>query len=135
MNSRKHRQLKRNPLVRFIRGILRLLRVIIKPKNRHLRSLQEQQSNLPQVELQQQVRPEIKQRTLEPEQPQVRPEIKQRTLEPEQQLELNRDRQEQFITVGELFEQIKWQLPTETVIQTNIPDLRENSQSYDPSRN
>jgi|GEM_PF-5822866 len=119
MNSRKHRQLKRNPLVRFIRGILRLLRVIIKPKNRHLRSLQEQQSNLPQVELQQQ----------------VRPEIKQRTLEPEQKLELNRDRQEQFITVGELFEQIKWQLPTETVIQTNIPDLRENSQSYDPSRN
>jgi hypothetical protein len=130
--NRKHRQLKRNPLVRFIRGVFRLLRVILKPKNRNLRSLQEQQSDLPQVELQQSVRPKIKHQNLDSQQlPTL--EIKQRTLDP-QQLELNHDRQEPFITVGELFDQIKWQLPAETVIQTNTSDLRAH-QSYDPSRN
>ena len=132
MKSRKHHQLKRNPLVRFIRGVFRLLRVILKPKNRNLRSLQDNQSALPQLELdRQQPIPEIKQRNLEPQQPTL--EIKQRNLEP--QLELNRDGQEQFITVGELFEQIKWQIPAETVIQTNISGLSTKSQSYDVSRN
>ena len=29
--NRKHRKLKRNPLVRFIRGIFRLLRVLFRP--------------------------------------------------------------------------------------------------------
>ena len=117
MNSRKHRQLKRNPLVRFIRGVFRLLRVIFKPKNRNLRSLQVQQKDLPQVELRQQVAPEIQPEHLSPK-----------------PLKLDRDQQEQFITVGELFEQIKWQIPAETVIQTNISDLK-IPQSYDPSRN
>jgi hypothetical protein len=32
MKSRKHRKLKRNPIVRFIRGVFRLFRVLFRPK-------------------------------------------------------------------------------------------------------
>jgi hypothetical protein len=32
MNSNKHRKLKRNPIVRFIRGVFRLFRVLFRPK-------------------------------------------------------------------------------------------------------
>ena len=32
MNTRKHRKLKRHPIVRFIRGIFRLFRVLFRPK-------------------------------------------------------------------------------------------------------
>jgi hypothetical protein len=36
MKSRKHLKLKRNPFVRFIRGIFRLLRVLLRPtKSNH----------------------------------------------------------------------------------------------------
>ena len=34
MTSRKHRKLKRHPIVRFIRGIFRLFRVLFGPKRR-----------------------------------------------------------------------------------------------------
>ncbi len=120
MKSQKRDRLKRNPLVRFIRGVFRLFRVIIKPKNRNLRSLQYEQSdlNLDRVESQRRSMPET-----------------QQSLELEKQLDLDCDLQEHFITVGELFEQIKWQIPAETTIQTNISDLSTKSQSYDVSRN
>ena len=40
MNSRKYHKLKRHPLVRFIRGIFRLLRVLFKPtKSSHRHNL------------------------------------------------------------------------------------------------
>ena len=32
MKSRKHRKLKRHPIVRFIRGVFRLFRVLFRPK-------------------------------------------------------------------------------------------------------
>ena len=32
MSTRKHRKLKRHPIVRFIRGIFRLFRVLFRPK-------------------------------------------------------------------------------------------------------
>ena len=32
MKSRKHTKLKRNPIVRFIRGVFRLFRVLFRPK-------------------------------------------------------------------------------------------------------
>jgi hypothetical protein len=118
MKSHKYHHLKRNPLVRFIRGVFRLLRVILKPKNRNLRSVRYEQSDLPQVESLRQPILDVKQQSLELVQP-----------------DLERDRQEQFITVGELFEQIKWQIPTENTIQSKISDLNNQSQSYDVSRN
>jgi hypothetical protein len=37
MKSRKHLKLKRNPLVRFIRGIFRLLQVLLRPTKSHRR--------------------------------------------------------------------------------------------------
>jgi hypothetical protein len=118
MKSRKHNQLKRNPLVRFIRGVFRLLRVILKPKNRNLRSLQYERSDLPQEEPQQQPTLDVKQHRVEP-----------------QQLDSDLDRQDNPITVGELFEQIKWQISTETTIQANTSYLNKKPQSYDVSRN
>jgi hypothetical protein len=122
MKSRKHYQLKKNPLVRFIRGVFRLLRVVFKPKNRNLRSLQHKQSesDLPQVRSDRQ---------------QQAPDLEPQNLELEQQpIALDLHHQGQFITVGELFEQIKWQISPETVIQTNISEQRAH-QPYDVSRN
>ena len=123
MKSRKHHQLKRNPLVRFIRGIFRLLRVILKPKNRNLRSLQYERNDLSQLEARQPI-PDLEQQSIE---------LEQRNIGLE--LDLDRSQQEHPISVGELFEQIKWQIPTETTIQTNTSDLSRKHQSYDASRN
>jgi hypothetical protein len=114
MKSRKHQRLKRNPLVRFIRGVFRLFRVIFKPKHRNLRSLQDKQSDLSQVEL---------------DRRQPIPGIEQRNLE------LDFRQRGQFITVGELFEQIKWQMPAETVDRANISGLSIKPQFDDVSRN
>jgi hypothetical protein len=125
MKSHKRDRLKRNPLVRFIRGVFRLLRVILKPKNSKLRSLHYEQNDLPQVGSQPQPILAVKEQYLE----------LQRNLEPEQELDLDSDRPEQFISVGKLFEQIKWQIPTETTIQTNPSDLSTKPQPYDVSRN
>jgi hypothetical protein len=111
MKSRKHHQLKKNPLVRFIRGVLRLLRVLFKPQNRQLRAIEQEQRHLRRVELAQ-------------------------TIELERQhIELERQERARLITVGELFEQIKWQIPSDTTIQAHISEPGEVTQAYDVSRN
>ncbi|WP_310412781.1 hypothetical protein, partial [Chamaesiphon sp. OTE_8_metabat_110] len=53
MKSRKHHRLKKNPLVRFMRGVVRLLRVLFKPQNRQLREIEQEQRHLRRVELEQ----------------------------------------------------------------------------------
>jgi hypothetical protein len=119
MTSRKH-QSKRNPLVRFIRGVLRLFRVIFAPKKRQIGSLPYKQIDLPQVEL------DRRQPTSDLAQRQPKLELSQP--------ELDLRSAGQFITVGELFEQIKWQLPSETVVRAEISEPS-TSQPYDVSRN
>jgi hypothetical protein len=107
MKSRRHNRLKKNPLVRFIRGVLRLLRVLFQPQNRQLRQIEQEQRHLRRVELEQEL------------------------VLDRQNLELERQERVRLITVGELLEQIKWQSPSETTIQAS--DLV--TPAYDVSRN
>ncbi|WP_309742071.1 MULTISPECIES: hypothetical protein [unclassified Chamaesiphon] len=107
MKSRKHNRLKKNPLVRFIRGVVRLLRVLFRPQNRQLRAIEQEQRHLRRVELEQEL-----------------------VLE-RQNIELEQQERARLITVGELLEQIKWQTPSETIIQA--ADLV--APAYDVSRN
>lgn len=122
MKSRKHTQLKRHPLVRFIRGIFRLFRVLIKPKQQKFRAVRDERIDDRQ-------KLEIATPQLKLESPQL--EIATPQLEREAPaLDLDRSDADRLITVGALFAQIKWQFPSET-----ISDPRMNSRTHDVSRN
>jgi hypothetical protein len=79
MSSNKHRKLKRHPLVRFIRGIFRLVRVLFRPQ-RDIGRLDAQTQEIARINAQHQA------------------ELDEIRLE-----------REKSITVGELFAQVKWQ--------------------------
>ena len=119
MNSRKHHRSKRNPLVRFVRGIFRLLRVLFKPKQQHRKSLQDEQSDLRQAELARH---------------QAELELRQAAELTRHNAELDRHERARLITVGELFEQIKWQMPSDSIGSEKL-DLSTSVQTHDVSRN
>jgi hypothetical protein len=101
MNSRQ----KRHPLIRFVRGIVRLFKVIFRPKQKNLKSPEDYQHELRMAEL----------------------DRRRRELE-------DRDR-EQLITVGELFKRVKWQTPQSTIVSGNVPVTSAIPQARDVSRN
>lgn len=101
MKSRKHSKLKRHPIVRFIRGIFRLFRVIARPK-KSLSRATEYRQNFTEESLELEPMPEV-----------VEPIAQHRAAS---------------ITVGELFLQVKWQLPASPNSVTRI-------QTHDVSRN
>lgn len=102
-----NRQPKKSALVRFFRGVLRLFKVLVAPKRKNLKSEADYQQELRVAEL----------------------ERRQREFEARQK--------EQFITVGELLDKIKWQMPQEpkTTIQEPVSEPSENSRIFDVSRN
>jgi hypothetical protein len=116
MKSHKHRQLKRNPIVRFIRGIFRLARVLFRPKQRNLRALHDERQEL--EERQERLAAELA-----------------RQQELARQLELERRERERLITVGALFDRVKWQVPELTILQEQGSDRMTVGRPHDVSRN
>lgn len=110
MKSRKHSKLKRNPLVRFIRGIFRLIRVLFRPKKQQQQSIHDDRQARLAAEL-------------------------ARQEELARQLELEHRERERLITVGALFDRVKWQVPEVTTIQEQVLDLSAVGRPYDVSRN
>jgi hypothetical protein len=90
MNRQQQRKLKKHPLIRFVRGIFRLLRVIFKPaKNARL-----QANELAEID-----RIEI-----------ARAQIRQAEIEESQNLAAQKAAQaDKYITVGDLLDQVQWQ--------------------------
>jgi hypothetical protein len=119
MKNRKHSKLKRTPIVRFIRGIFRLWRAIFRPKSRNIRAIPDDRSE--------QTRLESAQRQSELAQQQI--ELKR------QQVDLDRQARERLITVGDLFDRVKWQVPEATILQEHRPEASRIARPYDVSRN
>jgi hypothetical protein len=90
MNRQQQRKLKKHPLIRFVRGIFRLLRVIFKPaKNARLQAIE-----LAEIE-----RIEIE-----------RDRIRQTEIEESQNLAAQKAALvEKYITLGDLLDRVKWQ--------------------------
>jgi hypothetical protein len=106
---KSNRQPKKSALARFFRGILRLFKVLVAPKRKNLKSEADYEQELRVAEL------ERRQREAEAK------EIAART--------------EQFITVGELFDRVKWQFPTSTTLLEKPLDLGMAARGRDVSRN
>jgi hypothetical protein len=93
MNRQQQRKLKKHPLIRLIRGIVRLIRVIFKPaKNARLQAIE-----LAEIERIEQDRAQIRQI-----------EIEQSQILAAQQAALD----ERYITVGDLLDRVQWQSST-----------------------
>ena len=94
MSNRRQNKLKKNPFVRFLRIVYRAFKIIVrkKPDPRIL---------------------EEKRRVHEALNAQKALEARQKEIE-----EWHR---EQFITVGELLERVKWQLPQAKAVEVSIP--------------
>jgi hypothetical protein len=80
MNKRKQSELNKNPLVRFIRWVRKLVLSLLKPDNNRRQSVHEEYGS-------------------------------DLDLPPTGLTGLENFRQGRLITVGELFAQVKWQLP------------------------
>jgi hypothetical protein len=90
MNRQQQRKLKKHPLIRFIRGIFRLIRVIFRPaKNGRLQAIE--LAEIERIELE---RAQIRQA-----------EIEHHRILAEQTAALA----ERYITVGDLLNRVQWQ--------------------------
>jgi Tfp pilus assembly protein PilO len=106
MNSNRHP--KKSALVRFFRGVLRLFKVLFAPKRKSLKSETDYEQELRVAELERRQR-----------------EAEAREIEA---------RQEQLITVGELFDRVKWQVPSSATLLKPL-DLGMTTRGRDVSRN
>lgn len=113
MTSRRHNKLSKNPFVRLFRMIYRSLRVIFRPKSKRLAlaALYEQRE-LEACRAQEAIDAQREQEA-------------RRVLEDlTRAQELDKQAQEQFLTVGELLRRVKWQTTTAPV--TPAPDFSLN---------
>lgn len=113
MKNSDRRKSRRSPFVRFVRGVLRLFKVLFRPKQKNLKSAEDYQNELRMAELDRRSRESEERRSRESE---------------EQQ-------REQLITVGELFGRIKWQDAQSTVLLTKPVDITTTTRSRDASLN
>ncbi len=119
MKSRRYQQLRKNPLIRLLRMIYRALKVIFQPKRKRLA--------LATIRAQKELEARA---ALDAFYAQKELEHRIALEESTAREELENRLKEQFLTVGELLERVKWQIqPT--------PDLPTNSMTpkYDVSRN
>ena len=91
MSSRKYHKLKRHPLIRLIRSILRLIRIVFRPKKRPSRSVRS-------VDLSTADEPIL----LAPDRRQGVSKEVELAIQPKDPL---------VETVGELFDRVQWQIP------------------------
>jgi hypothetical protein len=112
MKNSNDRRPKRSPFVRFVRGVLRLFKVLFRPKQKNLKSAEDYQHELRIAEL----------------------DRRQRQIE-EQQHEIEAQQQEQLVTVGEMFKRVKWQDSPSTVLGKKPLDVGMTARNRDVSLN
>ena len=109
MNKQTQRQLKRHPLIRFIRSVYRLLRVLFKPTRSNARlNLRDhhRSSDRPQIELTDRYLNVGELSDLSSIVDKPKPELT-----------------DKYITVGQLFELVQWQLPAPTELKAPKPKI------------
>ncbi|MFM2304353.1 MAG: hypothetical protein RLZZ135_1763 [Cyanobacteriota bacterium] len=109
MNRQTQLQLKRHPLIRFIRSVYRLLRVLFKPtrSNARLNSIEwSSSSDRPQIELTDRYLNVGELSDLSSIVDKPKPELT-----------------DKYITVGQLFELVQWQLPAQTELKAPKPPI------------
>jgi hypothetical protein len=124
MKSRRSSRLKKNPIVRFIRRVLRFLSTLFKPKKRTSKSIRDRQLasedrhrfQLPasSIDLEQPKRyskliivSDVSERLKKQVKPaNIQPKISDKWISP-----VNNLPRERSMTVGELFGKVKWQTP------------------------
>jgi hypothetical protein len=105
MSNRKHRKLKRHPLIRFVRSVVRLLRVLFRSKQDIAKLRQQRQAA-----------------------------IDQSSFDTSNQRATHSFDRDRLITVGELLGRVKWQASPPT-IPAEISDRSGIVQTHDVSRN
>jgi predicted ATPase len=109
MSNRRQNQLKKNPFVRFLRIVYKSFKIIFRKKP-DPRIFEERRRALQALDAQKALNERLAQEALNAQQ-----ELEAR------QKELERQHREQFMTVGELLERVKWQLPKEKAVEVSAP--------------
>jgi hypothetical protein len=117
MNSRKQNKSRRHPLVRFFRSVYRLFKVLLKPKSNKIRPVNYQNER------------SISSESLISKSQQSSSESLVSSTQSDSYPT------ERLITVGELFGQIKWQLPPAIDRDELADKSQEDSRIIDASRN
>jgi hypothetical protein len=122
MNSQRQNKARRHPLVRFLRGIVRLFKVVFgtKSKQRNLKSPEDFQQELRVAEL------DRRDRVAESRTSEQLITVRE-TLESQSS--------EQLITVGEIFNRVKWQQPNATIFSEQKLVVSTIARPLDVSRN
>ncbi len=116
MNSNRQNQSRKHPFVRFLRGIVRLFKVVFGAKRKNLKSPEDYQQELRLAELGRRERESEEQ-------------SRQQLIIAEEQA------REQFITVGEVFERVKWQVDRATIIKQTTIDSTQTTRVHEASLN
>jgi hypothetical protein len=117
MSNRRQTKLKKNPFVRFLRIVYRSFKIIFRKKP-DPRIFEERRRALEALDAQ-----KAQEERLALEALNAKKELEAR------QRDLERQEKEQFMTVGELLERVKWQLPKEKAVEVSA------SPEYDVSLN
>jgi hypothetical protein len=107
MSNRRSNKMRKNPFVRFLRIVYRSFKIIFRKKP-DPRIFEERRRALEALDAQKAREEQLAREAA----------ARQRELERQQQ-ELATREKDQFMTVGELLEKIKWQLPKEKVAEVN----------------
>jgi hypothetical protein len=125
MSTHKHRKLKRHPIVRFIRGVFRLFRILFRPKRTITRldrphpvtsTERIDATNFDRDHLVTQAR--IETTSIDRDRVVIEARIDATSID--------RDR---LVTVGEIFDQIKWQTPPPSIQK----EFTSNSMLFKPN--
>jgi formate dehydrogenase maturation protein FdhE len=124
MSNRRQNKLKKNPFVRFLRIVYRAFRIIVRKKP-DPRILEERRRALEALDAQKALEARRVQEALDAQKA-LDERRAQEALNAQQELEarqkeLERQHNEQFITVGELLERVKWQLPQAKAVEVTAP--------------
>jgi cobalamin-dependent methionine synthase I len=124
MSNRRQNQLKKNPFVRFLRIVYKSFKIIFKKKP-DPRIFEERRRALQALDAQKALDERLAQEALDAQKA-LNERLAQEALNAQQELEarqkeLERQHREQFMTVGELLEKVKWQLPQVKAVEVSAP--------------
>jgi hypothetical protein len=117
MNKQQQRKLKKHPLIRLMRGIVRLIRVIFRPARSNARLSPTELAQIERIELE-------------------RAQIELAQIKHNQILaEESRELAERYLTVGELFDRVQWQFSPPKDLGTDVSTTKIKSLTHDVSLN
>lgn len=111
MNS--NRRPKKSALVRFFRGVFRLIKVLFAPKRKNIKSAEDYQHELRSAEL----------------------DRRQRQAQEQASNIVIEQPQEQLLTVGEMFGQVKWKDSSSTALGAKPLEMGMTARSRDAALN